>query len=439
MFDAARYAIGPWPAAANAKCVQGWQSKSWTASVQPILAVAETVPQTVHGLETARAHRSKNRQDRPFAMSAPPSTCAMRLGWSDAERESEEEAELDVTSLWGIEDDGLAGGLWGDAFDPVSALLDEGWRRLGLGNDDEEVEEGHEKDGGVVGDGSKIDDGMLSGNGLHKMEMSMAERTVAWQSEFVEIERQLREAIRDADALEGVVARAEEERCYVIGMQGANGGDFDGMFCENSACARDVAVLQEGMLTLSAAHEVDARMNALLIGDQADEIRELRDKLEICESERRLLAERVNAGLGRELVEVLRDSNGRHSASPSTGGTSSILSDAMDAKGIAEEEGADAVDKCGSIEGRKDDAYEGENMQNQSPARKLRIAARRVSSRSPRHNDQLEKLQRRKDRLFKDYERKHSTTIEHIVQRTSSRLSVDFARTRASEPAKTDN
>ena len=385
-----------------------------------------------------------------------------------------------------------------DSFDPITALLDEHWNCLRL--DDPTCPTTHSCNGQphpnesntfAHGDSFEAEqsldsalnlptasDGTYS-NTSSSEEISLADKETvelealsdsfsakarAWHLEFSEVESQLREAIRDADAVE-----ASRER-YVIDLADLQRTvdeqyvHIESLSFENESYAREITALQEGIATLQAAHEVDARMNALLIDDQAEEIRELRSKLESSQSVHKML----NVQLGTsEIVDATAFAKEPHIAEQDCSyfvptclthiereracqakGTEQRASFVSDTSATLEtvddhtlavsssKSGQGLNEHEGSTEAVVSDFPQGDmngaSVHVSTTESRTRILHTHAAARSPGRNEELVALQKRKESLFKDFERKHSMSIEHVIRKTSE-ISIASGRTAVSQ------
>ena len=182
--------------------------------------------------------------------------------------------------------------------------------------------------------------------------------------DFADAERQLRSALRDADDLDALRARcqadlAHSRRQLDLARRRARVAD--------TARARSEgrnAALRECVATMGAAHQLDARINALVIADQQDEIRHLRDALR----------DALRAGKGEEREEERE----------------------------RELEGSTASDDSG------EDAAFGR------VGAEVTVCLARGEGRAER-----DRLARSKTRLLESFERRHSESVESIVRRNS--------------------
>lgn len=155
-------------------------------------------------------------------------------------------------------------------------------------------------------------------------------------------------------------------------------------------------LVQGCITTLSAAHAVDARMNDVLIADQQHEISHLRERV---------------ARLTKE-----RDSLRRSLRIP----TAHVASTDRDTAESSAPESTESEYECISALLGDDSAAPFEVDPENQPPHIVRTHGRRsVSLRSARRRKRFEALQQTKQSLLHSYERKHSTTIESVVRRTS--------------------
>lgn len=240
-------------------------------------------------------------------------------------------------------------------FDPILALLDDHWAVLGLGDAEEGAEEAYDDEA------------------PHLVEVTEEMRTMLFDTStdgHCREERELMEALRDADALEASRERIAAE-CEMLRTEAKTRVlKTRRLERENEAAALEIAALNEAMATLTAAHDVDARINALLIDDQAEEIRDLRAKM-----------------ASREMRRV-------GSGHPPSA-TSSITGELTDSDGESTPFGKGMKEAC-------------------------RKAAR--TKRGGTRAKERAQLVERKASLFKEYEKRHSMTIQHVVRRSSQRI-----------------
>ncbi len=233
-------------------------------------------------------------------------------------------------------------------FDPILALLDDHWACLGLGQEDENPEP-DAKDEILPPYLAPLSEELL---------ISTDEARVR------EADRELMEALRDADALDASCARYAAE-CDTLRKETlTRERKAARLQRENEVAAREINALNEAMATLQAANDVDRRINDLLIADQAEEINVLRSKLAVH----------------------------KPACKRSASATSSVSGEPSD----AEENERDAVP--------------------------TRAAVRRPVSMDGGRAKELAQLMERKQSMFKEYERRHSMTIQHVVRRSSQIL-----------------
>lgn len=236
-------------------------------------------------------------------------------------------------------------------FDPILALLDDHWACLGLGegsDDDDDEKDGNEKIEKLPPYLAPLDNELLMPNDEQPIRHS---------------DRELMEALRDADTLDASCARYAAE-CDTLRKEAATRQRKAlRLERENHVAAREINALNEAMATLQAANDVDRRINDLLIADQAEEIRVLRSKLD----SRKLACKR------------------------SASATSSVSGEPSD----VDEFDAEAVPL---------------NCENSK------------ASNGDCRAKEREQLMERKQSMFKAYERRHSMTIQHVVRRSSQML-----------------
>lgn len=309
----------------------------------------------------------------------------------------------------GLTDDGRA------TFDPVLALLDDNWHLLGLDetDDDDATPDRAARSPSPVADElpphlapvadrlrALVRDGAVAPAGDARR----------WRAEAEEAERQLMEALRDADELDASRERYARE-CDVLRAQlRAKEAKVDRLTRENEMAAREIAVITEGMATLTATHDVDARINELLIADQAEEIRSLRKKLEL---------ERCR------VVPKSASENGSEIASRSTSPADSPIASPVGSTG--------SIGRC-RVVCADEEEFEGSSGRSSSgslrrTASSPRSIGRRTSSassassggkrRSEFRAKERENLVQRKQAMFKNYEKRHSMPLQQVVRRAS--------------------
>jgi len=248
-------------------------------------------------------------------------------------------------------------------FDPVMALLDDHWALLKLGGNED-------------GDGDIADSVLSSASPspvmceddlpdylapLSEELLSASNLSPGAYGRGVDNSRQLMEALRDADTLEASCARYSEECAVLRKDAGTNARKALRLERENDVAAREIHRLNAAMATLQAAHDVDRRINDLLLADQTEEIRSLRKKVD---------------NMGKNIVRS-------PSATSSVSGEEEVLNMNMSNKG-------------------------------------MHTSAGRSRPKSARLRDEERaNLMRRKESMFKEYEKRHSMTIQHVVRRSS--------------------
>lgn len=308
----------------------------------------------------------------------------------------------------GLADDGRA------TFDPVLALLDDNWHLLGLDEtDDDATPERGARSPSPVADElpphlAPIADSLraLVRDGA----VAPAGDARRWRAEAEEAERQLMEALRDADELDSSRERYVRECDLLRAQLRAKEAKVVRLTRENEMAAREIAVITEGMATLTAAHDVDVRINELLIADQAEEIRSLRKKLEL---------ERCR------VVPKSASENGSEIASRSTSPADSPIASPVGSTG--------SIGRC-RVVCNDDEEFEGSSGRSSSSSLRRTVSSprsigRRTSStssassggkrRSEFRAKERENLVQRKQAMFKNYERRHSMPLQQVVRRAS--------------------
>lgn len=249
----------------------------------------------------------------------------------------------------------------------------------------------------------------------------------------------MRSALADADAADSLTARSHNDLRAASASLSAAQARVAHFAHRNHDADIELAALHECIATLHAAHDLDASINALLIADQAEEIKELKDNLRILDRQRAGVSSplcNAPAAVGRSSgltarqkaamnlseegsdseVESEDDTVSRRSETPPRGidVTVSTIRRCKREDLEPDLEGSTASDESGVSEREQDDIL----RKSESDSR-VRYATKRMSARNPRRRKELESLQRTKERMFHSFERRHSTTIESVVRRTS--------------------
>lgn len=218
---------------------------------------------------------------------------------------------------------------------------------------------------------------------------------------FAEVEQQLQEALRDADAMEAVNHRFCQQHTRLSAALRSSQEAQQALSEKNNAACREISMLQECIATLQQAHNLDAQINAAIISDQAEEIKELRNKLA------------TSAHFNPHPPQTQSPLN-----------TNFVIAEPIDLPEHHDD----------------DESSDGEYLPltasfiqiphpDQSPqfphkcpqSVYLRAAARTMSARDHILRKRLDDLQRKKNSLFDQYQRRHSASIHAIVRNTSQR------------------
>lgn len=178
----------------------------------------------------------------------------------------------------------------------------------------------------------------------------------------------------------------------------------------------ELHVLQEGIATLKATTDLDARINALLIADQSEEIEQLRVKLSASDSRCDSLTEAM-----RHLSADIHHSRVK-SAAKTPFDVSKLINNVATSTATCTNSESIAKDMSFSTVHSADATKSSDDFKPVIAAKEtssVSNVAQRISQRSPMKREQLLTLQKRRDSLFKEYERRHSTTIDNVVRRNS--------------------
>lgn len=249
----------------------------------------------------------------------------------------------------------------------------------------------------------------------------------------------MRSALADADGADTLRTRSEADARAARASLSATQARVAHLAHRHGDANIALAALHECVATLHAAHDVDAKINALVIADQAEEIRELKDKLRMLQREgagvRRALC-KASAAVGRrsgrsarreEGINVLdeRSESEVESEGETVSGRFETPPRGMDLTvsttglGKREELGPDMEGSTASDESCVNEREQDHLLGKSESDSRVRHATRRMSARNPGRRKELKSLQRTKDSLIHNFERRHSTTIESVVRRTS--------------------
>lgn len=243
-------------------------------------------------------------------------------------------------------------------FDPLSAYLDEQWHTLDLTPPCLDPHSSPPTPSSPSPPPPTL-------NLLSSQASELSSALSTYQSDFAELERQLRSALSDADATDAAYARLHADHLHIRHLLESEKEISARLGRSARSAQTELAALNDCLSTLHAAHQVEARIHDLLIADQAEEIRQLRQRVAVLEREGLCL----RRALGRAAVIGVR--KGWISGS-------ATLNDGWRKK-------------------------------------------------------EMNELKRRKDALFRGYERRYSTTVESVVKRTSTMLITDNSVEKATE------
>lgn len=322
----------------------------------------------------------------------------------------------------GLTDDGRA------TFDPVLALLDDNWHLLGLDDVDSPSASPTPKEADELPDHlAPIADHLRAlvrdGAVLPPLEAdARSDRRV--RAELDEAERQLMEALRDADELDASRERYARE-CDVLRAQlRAKDAKVERLTRENEMAAREIAVITEGLATLTATHDVDGRINDLLIADQQEEIRHLKKKLEL---ERCRTISKAASDNGSEIPSRSTSPADSPIASP-VGSTGSIGRGHAVRAEEEEFDGSTTRSSTSSIR-RTASSPRSIGRRKSSSTSSASSTASSGKRRSQFRAKERKQLVQRKEDMFNSYQKRHSVSLQEVARR-SSMLSIS-SRNRA--------
>ena len=329
------------------------------------------------------------------------------------------------------------------AFQLVTEYLDEQWHTLKLDqlscSDEEDKEENNNNNNNTqtqLTNNTKLQQNENDSNN-HNNSSSLASLAASWALESIESEKQLREAIRDADA-------ADWQRDRAISDAKAAKKALETTATAAATARSDVLALQECIATLTAAHQVDAQINEVLVKDQAEEICQLRDALNKLSFQQHSSNKRCIQTFDDDINNsISSDQQDTFSSSDDGAEYESVESvlPVIEAEILAAKHSKrknidttklnkskkDESQRITTTTTRKKKEKDKQNKSNtikqiSSDSHRKLLAASYKSIRSKTSKKMIDALRREKQNLLNTYERRHSMTVESVVRRSSSRL-----------------